>query len=115
MGWPVLASEVSTICKELKIPDATVKDVDKTTINKAIKYHHLTALKEELTEIKLREMENSDVSERRAYPSWNVLDYWIAYGLETRMFICRANMTTMFKRNLSCHAYIPGADIILYM
>ena len=110
MGWPGLASEVSSICKELKIPDASVKDVDKTTIKKAIKYHHLTALKEELTGDKLKDMANSDVSERRAYTSWNVLECRMAYRLETKMFICRANMPTMFKRDLTCRACTPGAD-----
>ena len=55
-------------------------------------------------------MENSDVSERRAYTSWSVLECRMAYRLETRMFICRANMPTMFKRDLTCRACTPEAD-----
>ena len=110
MGWPGLASEVSSICKELKIPDATKEDVDKETIKKAVKYHHLTQLKKELTGDKLQEMANTDVSERRAYTSWSVLECRMAYRLETRMFICRANMPTMFKRDLTCRACTPEAD-----
>ena len=101
---------MSNICKELKIPDATKEDVDKETIKKAVKYHHLTQLKKDLTGDKLQEMANSDVSERRAYTSWSVLECRMAYRLETKMFICRANMPTMFKRDLTCRACTPEAD-----
>ena len=101
---------MSNICKELKIPDATKEDVDKETIKKAVKYHHLTQLKKDLTGDKLQEMANSDVSDRRAYTSWSVLECRMAYRLETRMFICRANMPTMFKRDLTCRACTPEAD-----
>ena len=110
MGWPGLASEVSYICKELKIPDAAKEDVDKETIKKAVKYRHLTQFKKELTGDKLQEMANTDVSERRAYTSWSVLECRMSYRLETRIFICRANMPTMFKRDLTCRACTPEAD-----
>ena len=37
MSWPGLAKEVSRICKEIHLPDASTKVVDKEMIKKAIK------------------------------------------------------------------------------
>ena len=36
MSWPGLAKEVRDICKEIHLPDASIKDVDKEEIKKAI-------------------------------------------------------------------------------
>ena len=74
-----MASEVSTICKVLQISYATKEDVYKLTINKAVKYHQVTELKKDLTGDKLQEMANSDVSERRAYTGWSLLECRMAY------------------------------------
>ena len=102
MSWPGLAKEVRGICKEIHLPDASIKDVDKEEIKKAIKYDHLKSLKQELKGDKLKEMANSDVSTRREYTSWGLLECRMAYRLETRMFVCRANMPTLYKRDLTC-------------
>ena len=109
MGWPGLAQEVQQICQEIKLPDASKKDISKEDIQKAIKYDHLKALKFQLTGRKLKEMANSDVSERREYTSWSLLECRMAYRLETRMFLCRANMPSMYGRDLTCRACTPGA------
>ena len=44
MGWPRLASEVTAICKELMIPNAAIRDIDKETVQKAVKYNYLKSL-----------------------------------------------------------------------
>ena len=110
MSWPGLAKEVREICKEIHLPDASIKDVDKEEIKKAIKYDHPKSVKQELKGDKLKEMANSDVSTRREYTSWGLLECRMAYRLETRMFVCRANMPTLYKRDLTCRACTPGAD-----
>ena len=109
MGCPWLAQEVSEICQEIKLPDAAKKDISKEDIQKAIKYDHLKALKLQLTGRKLKEMANSDVSERREYTRWSLLECRMAYRLETQMFLCRANMPSMYGRDLTCRACTPGA------
>ena len=108
MSW--LGLEVSIMCKEIHLPDASTKEVDKEVIRKAIKYDHLKSLKLDLRGEKLKEMANSDVSTRQAYTGWILLECRMAYSLETRMFVCRANMPTLYKRDLTFRAYTPGAD-----
>ena len=49
MGGPGLVSEVTAICKELMIPNAAIRDIDKETVQKAVKYNHLKYLEKELT------------------------------------------------------------------
>ena len=41
-------------------------------------------------------MSNSDVSKRREYTGWSVQECQMAFRLETRMFVCRANMPTLY-------------------
>ena len=89
MSWPGLAKEVSRICKEIHLPDASIKDVDKEEIKKAIKYDHLKSVKQELKGDKLKEMENSDVSTRREYTSWGLLECWMAYRLKYARQTCQ--------------------------
>ena len=108
MSWPGLAKEVSIICKEIHLPDASTKEVDKEMIKKAIKYNHLKSLKLDLTGEKLKEMSNSDVSNRRKYTAWRLEECRMAYRLETRTFVCRANMPTLYNRDLTCRACTLG-------
>ena len=110
MGWPGLASEVTAICKELMIPNTAIMDRDKETVQKVVMYNHLKSLMKELTGDKLKEMSNSDVSQKREYTSWSVQECQMAYRLETRMFVCRANMPSMYKRDLTCRACTTAAD-----
>ena len=98
MDWPGLASEVRDICKEIMIPDASRRDLEKETIQKAIIYDQLKSLKKELTGDKLKDMANSDVSKSREYTCCSVQEYRMAFRLETRMFVCRANMPTLYRR-----------------
>jgi hypothetical protein len=76
----------------------------KNRIKMAIKGDHLKALKLELKGDKLKDMANSDVSSRREYTSWNVEECRMAFRLETKMFVCRANMPTLYKRDLTCRS-----------
>ena len=104
MSWPGLATEVTQICKEIGLPDASRKDVTKEEIKKAIKYHHVTALKLELTGDKLKYMARSDLRTRRSYTGWGLLE------CRTQMFVCRANLPSMFNRDLTCRACTPNAE-----
>ena len=110
MSWPGLAKEVTDICKEIHLPDACTHDVEKEEIRKAIKYDHWKSLKLDLKGEKLMTMSNSDVSIRREYTTWRLEECRMAYRLETKMFVCRANMPTLFRRDLTCRACTPGAD-----
>ena len=105
-----LSNEVTTICKEIGLPDAATEEVSKDHYKEAIQYHHVKALKLELKGEKLRGMANSDISTRREYTGWGLLECQMAFRLETRMFICRANMPTLYKRDLTCRACTPGAE-----
>ena len=73
MGWPGLASEVRTICEEIMIPDASRMDVEKETIQKAVRYDHMKSLKKELKGDKMKDMANTDISNRTEYTSWTPL------------------------------------------
>ena len=110
MGWPGLGREVSEICQYLHLQDASRVDIEKETIQKAIKYDFLKYLKSELKGQKLKEMANSDVSTRREYTGWSLAECRMAYRLETHMFICRANMPRMYGRDLTCRGCTPEAD-----
>jgi hypothetical protein len=110
MGWPGLASEATAISEDILIPDASRTDIDKETIQRAVRYHHLKSLKKELTGDKLKDVSNSDVSKRRKYTAWSVQECRMAYRLETKMFVCRANMPTLYKRDLTCRACTTAAD-----
>ena len=110
MGWPGLAQEVSQICQDIHLPDGAREDICDEDIKKAIKYDHLKALKLQLRGRKLQQMANSDVSTRREYTAWSLLECRMAYRLETEMFVCRANMATMYGGDLTCRACTPGAE-----
>ena len=110
MGWPGLAQEVSQICKIVNLPDASREDVSKDDVKKAVKYDHHKSLKLQLKGKKLQQMANSDVSSRKEYTGWSLLECRMAYRLETQMFICRGNMPAMYGRDLTCRACTPGAE-----
>ena len=70
----------------------------------------MSALKLPLTGKKLQEMANSDASGRREFTSWGLLECRMADRLETKMFVCRANMPAMYKRDLTCPACTREAE-----
>ena len=107
MGWPGLGREVSEICQHLQLPDVSRVEIKKETIRKAIHYDHIKNLKLKLKGEKLKEMANSDVSARREYTGWSVLECRMAFRLETKMFQCRANMPRMYNRDLVCRGCTP--------
>ena len=49
-------------------------DIDKEDIKKAVMYDHLKALKLQMRGKKLELMANSDVSRRREYTNWSLLE-----------------------------------------
>ena len=110
MGWPGLGEEVSAICNQLHLPDASRVDAEKDTLKKAIRNAHTRSLKLELEGDKLKEMANSDISTRREYTGWSLTECRMAYRMETRMFICRANMPSMYNRYLTCRYCTPDAN-----
>ena len=92
------------------VPDATRMDLEKETIQKAVRYDHMKSLKKELKGDKMKDMANTDISNRREYTSWSVPECRMAYQLEIKMFVCRANMPGMYKRDLTCRACTTAAD-----
>ena len=54
-GWPGLATEVTSICKQIGIPDVNRNVVQKDKIKEAILYHHYKDLKENINKYKKME------------------------------------------------------------
>ena len=71
--------------------NALRKDIDKEDI-KAKKYDYVKSLKLDLKGENLTAMSDSDISTRNNYTSWGLLKCRMAYRLETRICVCRANM-----------------------
>ena len=53
---------------------------------------------------KLQELSQSDTRVPQEYVSLTVEEYRMAYRLQTKMFDCRANMPSRYKRDLMCRA-----------
>ena len=105
MGFPGLGQEVREFCRELNLPDATVDDVDKAEVKEAIQLSHLTQLKLEMSgKVKLEELCRSDVRKAQDYVGWSVEECRMAFRLQTKMFDCRSNMPSRYKRDLACRA-----------
>ena len=110
MGWPGLAREVQKICQEVGLPDATDPNirVQKEEVKEAIRLNHLTALKSEMVgRKKLEALYKSDIRTEQEYVHWSLEDCRMAFRLQNRMFDCRANMPTRYKRDLTCRACQP--------
>ena len=110
MVWPGLGKEVSEICAHLKLPDASRLEVQKDTIQKAVWFDNLKSVKNELKGDKVQEMSRSYISTRRLYTARSLNECQMAYRLEIKMFICRANMPKLYKRDLVCRSCTPEAD-----
>ena len=107
MGFPGPGQEVTQICREIGLPDASWQEVDKEEIKEAIQVHHLKALETEMVgKQKLQEMYNKDTRRAQEYVEWGVEEYRIAYRLQTRMFDCRASMPSRYRRDLECRYLI---------
>ena len=105
MGFPGLGQEVTKICEELRIPDASRQEVSKEELKDAIKMNHLASLKAEMVgKIKLEAIARTDMRKEQEYVHWSVEDCRTAFRLQTRIFDCRANMPTRYKRDLICRA-----------
>ena len=108
MGFPGLGQEVTEICREVGLPDASRQDVSKEEVKEAIRLNHLTALKSEMVgRKKLEALYKSDIRTEQEYVHWSLEDCRMAFRLQNRMFDCRANMPTRYKRDLTCRACQP--------
>ena len=114
MGFPGLGQEVSQICREIGLPDASRMEVSKEELKEAIQIHHLKALKDEMVgKVKLQELSNTDMRKAQEYVDWGVEECRMAYRLQTQMFDCRANMPSRYRRDLECRACKPNQAIAL--
>ena len=59
---------------------------------------------------KLKDMARTDVSKMKDYMAMTVEEARCAFRLETRMFQCRANMPTLYRRDLLCRACLPDSE-----
>ena len=105
MGFPGLGQEVRDICRELSLPDATVMDVQKSKIREAIQLSHLAKLRSDMAgKVKLEELSRSDMRQAQEYVGWSVEECRMGFRLQTRMFNCRSNMPSRYRRDLTCRA-----------
>jgi hypothetical protein len=108
MGFPGLGQEVTGICQELGLPDASRQDVTKEEVKEAIRLNHLVALKAEMADKKkLEALYKTDLRKEQEYVSWSLEECRMAFRLQNLMFDCRANMPTRYKRDLTCQACRP--------
>ena len=96
------------ICLEVGLPDATRRDVQPEEVRKCLKLENLKQQKSEMVGMtKLQELSQSDTRFPQEYVSWTVDECRMAYRLQTKMFDCRANMPSRYKRDLLCRACQP--------
>ena len=108
MGFPGLGQKVRQICRKVGLPDATRLDVQPEEVKKVIKLDHLKHLKSDMEgKKKLKELAQSDTRVPQEYVGWTVEECRMAYRLQTKMFDCRANMPSRYKRDLQCRACLP--------
>ena len=108
MGFPGLGQEMRQICQEVGLPDATRMDVQPEEVKKCMKLDNLKHQKCDMGGMtKLQELSKSDTRVPQEYVSWTVDECRMAYRLQTKMFDCRANMPTPYRRDLTCRACQP--------
>jgi hypothetical protein len=107
-GFPGLGQEVSQICQEIGLPDASRLEVDTSEVKEAIQFQNVKNLQTEMEgKLKLEELARSDMRKAQDYVAWNVEECRMAFRLQTRMLDCRANMPTRYQRDLICRACRP--------
>ena len=61
MGWEGIAKEAREICTKLGLPDIMKKDIHRVDVKKAMMYHHLKLIKEEMEPYsKMEQLKNED-------------------------------------------------------
>ena len=74
-----------------------------------IKLDHLKHLKCDMaSKDKLEELAKCDTRVAQDYVNWTVDECRMAYRLQTKMFDCRANMPSRYRRDVSCRACWPN-------
>ena len=106
MGFPGPGKEVSSICEGCAgLPDACRMEVTKEEVKEAIRLDHLMKLKGEMSgKKKLEELSRCDLRRAQDYVGWRVEECRMAFRLQNKMFDCRVNMPTRYKRDLACRA-----------
>ena len=93
MGFPGLGQEVSSICRNIGLPDACRLEVTKEEVKEAIRLDHLMKLKIEMSgKKKLEELSRCDLRAAHEYVGWRVDECSMAFRLQSKMFDCRVNM-----------------------
>ena len=108
MGFPGLGQEVRQICQEVGLPDATRVDIQASEVKKMMKLDDLKQMKCDMVgKGKLEDLMKCDTREAQEYVSWTVEECRMAYRLQTKMFDCRKNMPSRYRRDLQCRACRP--------
>ena len=92
----------------LGLPDATSLDIQAEEVKECIKLNHLKQLKCDMEgKKKLKDLTKCDTRKAQVYVQWTVDECRMGYRLQTKMFDCRANMPSRYKRDLVCRACWP--------
>ena len=93
-GWPGLATEVASICKQVGIADVNINSVQKEKIKEAVFYHHYKDLKESMNKYKkLEGIKHQDFTVMQPYMKDKSVD-----NCRTK-FRLRTEMLEHFKYN----------------
>jgi hypothetical protein len=102
---------VSAICRELGLPDASRTEVEASEVKEKIRLDHLKFLKAEMAgKEKLAILSQCDTRQAQEYVGWTLEEARMAFRLQTRMFNCRGNMPSRYRRDLVCRACIPDGN-----
>ena len=96
----------------LGLPNVCQEDVTLAEVNEAILCNHLQNLKEGMEKMeKLTRLKETDMRRCQDYMSSYSLEYSrIAFRVQTRMIVCRANMKNKYDGDLTCRACTHGGD-----
>ena len=111
-GWPGITKEVQDICRDIGLPDATLKYISRKEIKEAMCYHHLGILKKEmLGKSKFDETSNTDTRKIQAFILGKSLEnarlevLWLTNMLDTRTM-----MKGKYKEPYTCPHCTEGRN-----
>ena len=116
-GWPGLSSEVSTICRDIGIPDVNQEYVPKSTIKEAICNHHYADMKKCLEKsTKLEKIRHEDFRQPQRYmQEKSIVNGRLAFRIRSEMVDeIPANFKNKYKNDsqaLICK-YCSSGDIL---
>ena len=113
-GWPGLAQEVVSICKNIGLPNACLEYVHRKEVSEAILMSHLKVLKEEYKMQKLKHLQNTDIRYRQDYMKMSSLEYArIEFKYRTNMLDNRANMGKKYSEKFCPHCPEGRLELVL--